>query len=169
MAAEHDTLDLARLSLGSGQGMRIDVVVDPGRLELGGHELAGEPTPARIDVSRTAAGFAMRIRFLSELGGACVRCLEPARVEVEVDAREIDQPASLDEDLLSPYVSEGVLDLSRWAHDALALALPQQLLCRPDCSGLCQICGESLNDTEEGAHDHPRPPDPRWDKLRELQ
>lgn len=169
MTAKHDTLDLGRLKLSSGQGKRIDAVVDPGALELGGNRLAGGPTPARIDVSRTASGHALRIRFSGELTGDCARCLEPARVEVEVDAREIDQPATPDEDLLSPYVSEGLLDLSRWAHDALALALPQQLLCRPDCAGLCQVCGESLNDAEQGAHDHPSEPDPRWAKLRELQ
>ena len=169
MASKIDTLDLARLALSSGQGKRIDAVVVPGALELGGNRLEGGPTPARIDVSRTAAGHAMRLRLTGELRGDCVRCLEPARVEVEVDAREVDQASADDEDLVSPYVSEGALDLRRWAHDALALALPQQLVCRPDCAGLCAVCGESLNDGPEGAHDHAREPDPRWAKLRELQ
>ena len=90
-------------------------------------------------------------------------------VAVEVDAREVDQPGTDDEELRSPYVTEGELDLAAWAHDALALALPQQLLCRPDAPGLCPVCGESLNDADPGAHDHPREPDPRWAKLRELQ
>jgi uncharacterized protein len=98
-----------------------------------------------------------------------VRCLEDARLEVDVDVREVDQPATRDEELLSPYVHEGVLDLTAWAHDALALALPQQVVCRPDCKGLCAVCGVSLNDAEAGAHDHPAEPDPRWAKLRELQ
>ena len=30
----------------------------------------------------------------------------------------------------------------------------QQILCRPDCAGLCPVCGESLNDAPAGAHDH---------------
>jgi uncharacterized protein len=47
--------------------------------------------------------------------------------------------------------------------------MPQRLLCRPDCAGLCAVCGESLNDAEAGAHDHPSEPDSRWDKLRELK
>jgi uncharacterized protein len=98
-----------------------------------------------------------------------MRCLEPAEVDVEVDAREVDQPASRDEELLSPYVDDGVLDLTAWAHDALALALPQQILCRPDCVGLCPVCGEPLDPADPAAHDHPREPDPRWAKLRELQ
>jgi hypothetical protein len=31
------------------------------------------------------------------------------------------------------------------------------------------VCGESLNDAEPAAHDHPPEPDPRWEKLRELK
>jgi uncharacterized protein len=98
-----------------------------------------------------------------------MRCLDPARIALEVDALEVDQPASRDEELLSPYVSDGILDVTSWARDALALALPQQLICRPDCAGLCPVCGQSLNDADPAAHDHPREPDPRWAKLRELQ
>jgi uncharacterized protein len=46
--------------------------------------------------------------------------------------------------------------------------MPQRLLCRPDCAGLCSVCGESLNDAAPGSHEHPSEPDPRWAKLREL-
>ena len=62
---------------------------------------------------------------------------------------------------------DDVLDLTAWAHDALALAVPQQVVCRPGCAGLCPVCGESRNDGR--SHDHPQEPDPRWAKLRELQ
>ncbi|MQA75927.1 MAG: DUF177 domain-containing protein [Solirubrobacterales bacterium] len=170
-AAQYHTIDLTRLALGSGQGTRLELAVDPGTIALGGSEysVGGGTVLARIDISRTATGYALRMGYAGALEGPCVRCLEPARLEVEVDAREVDQPSTDDEELTSPYVSDGVIDLSRWAHDALALSLPQQILCRVDCAGLCAICGESLNDAEPGAHDHPREPDPRWAKLRELQ
>ena len=98
-----------------------------------------------------------------------MRCLEGAAISVEVDAREVDQPGEGDEQLASPYVEEGELDLSRWVHDAVALALPGQLLCRPDCAGLCPVCGESLNDVDPDLHRHDDGGDPRWAKLRELQ
>jgi uncharacterized protein len=174
MSPDHHTrreIDLARLALSPGSGATLEIDVDTGLLELGGSDYSfGDPTtPARVDVSRTAAGYALRLRFAGELAGPCVRCLGPARIAIEVDAREVDQPSSGDEELLSPYVSQGVLDLSSWAHDALALALPEQLLCRHDCAGLCPVCGESLNEAAPGSHDHPRDPDPRWAKLRELQ
>lgn len=170
-AAQYHTIDLTRLALGSGQGTRLELAVDPGTIALGGsrYSVGGGTVPARIDISRTATGYALRMRYAGALEGPCVRCLGPARLEVEVDAREVDQPSTDDEELTSPYVSDGVLDLSRWAHDVLALSLPQQILCRVGCAGLCAVCGESLNDAEPGAHDHPREPDPRWAKLRELQ
>jgi uncharacterized protein len=169
MAANHHTIDLSRLSLSPGEGARIELDVDPGTLEIGGGEYEFEGVAGRLDVSRTLSGYALRLRFAGELDGPCMRCLEPARVAVEVDVREVDQPSSSDEELRSPYVDEAELRLDHWAHDSLALALPSKLLCRPDCAGLCPVCGEPLNDAAPGAHDHPAEPDPRWAKLRELQ
>ena len=79
---------------------------------------------------------AFRLRFEAELDGPCVRCLEPAGHAVEVDAREIDQPGG-GEELSSPYFDEAAeLDMRAWARDALALALPTQIVCREDCAGL---------------------------------
>jgi uncharacterized protein len=169
-AAQYHTIDLARLALSPGQGTRLELRIDPGELEFGGidYRFGDRGVEARLDVSRTAAGHALRLRFEGAAAGACMRCLEPARVGVEVDAREVDQPASRDEELLSPYVADGVLDLTAWAHDALALALPPQILCRPDCAGLCPVCGVSLNEIDASSHRHESAPDPRLAKLREL-
>jgi uncharacterized protein len=95
-----------------------------------------------------------------------VRCLETADQGVDVDAREIDQPGG-GEELSSPYFDEGHLDMRAWARDALALALPAQIVCREDCAGLCAVCGENLNHSPDHAHE--REPDPRWAALRELK
>jgi uncharacterized protein len=84
-----------------------------------------------------------------------------------VDAREVSQPGEGDE-LESPYVTDGLLDLRGWARDALALTLPTQLLCRADCAGLCPTCGADLNEAGP-EHAHESGPDPRWAKLSELR
>lgn len=170
-AAEYHTIDLDRLALSPGQGKRLELEVGVAALEFGGFDYAVDegPLAARLEVSRNAAGYAMRLRFEASLTGPCVRCLGDGRVAVAVDSREVDQALADDEELRSPYVSDGVLALADWAHDALALALPQKLLCRPDCAGLCPVCGVSLNDTDAAAHDHGEQLDPRWWKLRELQ
>jgi len=137
---------------------------------LGGDRYVVEPklVPVRIDVARTTgSGYALRVRFEASLDGPCMRCLEPAVPQFSVDAREISQPGQ-GEELESPYVEHEVLDVGAWARDALALSMPEKLLCRPDCAGLCPVCGTDLN-VAGAEHGHEREPDPRWSKLSELR
>ncbi len=171
MYAEGGIVDLERLALSSGQARALDLEVELEPIELGGESYvpAGGGSEARLDVSRTSTGYALRLRFTSELTGPCVRCLEPGTNLMEVDAREVDQPPTRDEELRSPYVSDGNLDVERWANDALVLAFPAQPLCREDCAGLCAVCGESLNDADPEAHRHSQAGDPRMAKLRDLK
>jgi len=169
--AAYTTIELTRIAPNAGDGKRLELELEPAPVTLGADTYALDPATvlARLEISRTATGHAIRLAFDGEVAGPCMRCLEEARIPVHVEAREVDQPRTDDEELRSPYVTEGELDLSGWAHDALVLSLPQQLLCRPDCLGLCPVCGQPLNDAPEGAHDHPSEPDPRWAKLRELK
>jgi uncharacterized protein len=169
--AEGGIVDLEHLALSSGQARSLDLEIALDPIELGGqtYSPAGGGSEARLDVSRTTTGYALRLRFATELTGPCVRCLEDAVTDVEIDAREVDQAAANDEELRSPYVSDGDLDAGRWANDALVLALPSQPLCRPDCAGLCSVCGESLNDADPEAHRHSQGGDPRMAKLRDLK
>jgi uncharacterized protein len=164
------TVDLDALALRSGQGERLDIDLAPAAPVLSGERLtlADPVAHACIDVSRTTSGYALRLRLPVTVEGTCSRCLGPARLTLEIDSREVDQTSESDEDLLSPYVDEGVLDVGAWVRDAIRLALPEQLLCREDCAGLCEECGLDLNTVEPGAHVHEQPPDPRFAKLREL-
>ena len=169
MAARTDIFDLGRLGLSSGEARRLDLAVTIPDFSFGGQRYAVAPSevPVRLDVSRMSGqGYSLRLRFEAELDGPCMRCLGDAHPSFEVDAREIDAPGGGDE-LSSPYVDdEEELDLRGWARDALALALPAQIVCRDDCAGLCPQCGENLN---EHPREHEREPDPRWSKLRELK
>ena len=170
MPARTDTFDLGALRLRTGEGRRLelDVAIDP--YLLGGERYPSQPdvVPVRLDISRTTGdGYALRLRFEVTLVGPCMRCLEPATPSYAVDARDVSQPGEIDE-LDSPYVHRGVLDLHAWARDALALALPAKLLCREDCAGLCPVCGADMNAAGPD-HGHEREPDPRWAKLSELR
>lgn len=170
MTKQIDTYDLGRLRLTSGEGRTLGLSVGIGRFIFGEEEyvVASGAVPVVLGVSKmTGAGFALRLRFSAALVGPCMRCLERASPAFTVDAREVNQPGA-GEELQSPYVDdEDVLDVTGWAHDAYVLALPQQLLCRPQCAGLCAECGANLNDDPE--HTHERAPDPRWAALRELK
>lgn len=170
MSPRADTFDLGGLRLSSGEGRHVDLSVAIDSFALGGESYAVKPdlVPVHLDISRTTgSGYALRLRFDATLEGPCMRCLEPAAPSFAVDAREVAQPGGAEE-LSSPYVEDEVLDLRAWASDALALALPQQVLCREQCAGLCPQCGVNLNDAGPG-HVHEREPDPRWAKLSELR
>jgi uncharacterized protein len=167
MATRLDSFDVGTLGLSSGEARVLDVEVPIEELRFGGQTYgAGGHADARLDISRTTTGHALRLRFGVKLHGPCTRCLEDANASVDVDAHEIDQPGE-DEELRSPYVEENVVDLRAWARDALALALPDRILCTGDCRGLCSICGANLN--EDPDHAHEPAPDPRWAKLSELE
>ncbi|HEX5374769.1 MAG TPA: DUF177 domain-containing protein [Solirubrobacterales bacterium] len=171
MAEATTIIDLARLSLSHGEGRRLDLPVRLEPLELAGQTYAVVPesVPVRLDVSRPSGGYAFRLRFPLRIEGPCMRCLENAAMETEADAREVAHEDTEDEELRSPYVDDDELDLGRWAHDAAVLAIPTRFLCRQDCAGLCQVCGESLNDTDPDDHKHEQTTDPRWAKLQELK
>ena len=170
MSLRTDTFDLGGLRLHTGEGRRLDLTIAIDPYSLAGETYTVEPAlvPARLDVSRTTGrGYALRLRFDASLAGPCMRCLEPAAPTFAIDAREVFQPGE-GEELESPYVEHELLDLQGWARDALALALPAKVLCRPECAGLCPVCGVNLN-TAGAEHGHEREPDPRWSKLSELR
>jgi uncharacterized protein len=169
MGQRTETFQIGKLALSSGEGRRLELTVPVEPFAFAGqrYEVPGGAVEAQLDVSHTTNGYSLRLRFETELDGPCMRCLEPAGHELSVDAREVDQPGG-GEDLSSPYLEQDELDVHAWARDALALALPTQIVCREDCLGLCAVCGENLNEADPD-HSHEAAPDPRWAALRELK
>jgi uncharacterized protein len=177
MASGLDKLDLDSLGLMPGAGRRLELAVGVDDLLFASERYAitPQPLPVTLDISRLSGpGFALRARFTAQVNGPCMRCLKPARLSLDIESREVDTPISVataeaDEDLLSPYVVDDVLDVGAWARDALIVNLPATLLCRQDCAGLCPVCAADLSEAGEG-HSHDLDPyDPRWAKLRELR
>ena len=78
----------------------------------------------------------------------CARCLKPAVTEViteldEAFVRDVGQEVEPGDD---QYMYSGhVLELDEAVRTALLLELPSRILCREDCKGLCDQCGQDLN------------------------
>ena len=170
-SAPETVVDLSRLNLQPGAGKRIELPVELAPFELGGQTYVADPAAPqmRLEASRHSSGFAFKLIFEIHVEGPCMRCLEDASLDLDVEAREVDASGTDDAELRSPYLLDDELDISRWAHDAVMLALPPQILCRPDCLGLCPTCGEPLNDADPAEHDHEKPIDPRWSALKDLK
>ena len=161
---------LRRLRLRPGEQHREQLEIELEPFELGGQRYLPVPdrVPADFTVSRASSGTVFELALQARLHGPCMRCLEDAVLDVPVRAREYqDAGETADDELRTQYVVENELDLSAWARDAIALELPEQILCRPDCAGLCAVCGKSLN---AEPHEHEREAaDDRWAALRELR
>jgi uncharacterized protein len=164
------TFNLRTLKLRSGEQFRDEREIQLQPLELGGQRYLPVPdkAPAELTITRASTGMVFELVFETRLHGPCFRCLEDAVLDVPITAREYQASApDGDEELRTPYLEDDRLDLSAWARDALALALPDKILCRADCAGLCPACGKNMN---AEPHDHGEPePDSRWSALAELK
>jgi uncharacterized protein len=164
------TVDLSALRLRPGEvrTMTLDVDVEP--FVLGGQRYEATPAsiPVELEISQASGATVFDLRLRAHLSGACMRCLGFAEVERPVTAREFHDPeAPAGDELRSDYVVDDQLQLSALARDAIALEIPEQILCRVDCAGLCPVCGKDLN---VEPHEHlERDPDPRWAALEELK
>lgn len=163
------SLNLRHVRLRSGEQYRDEHEIALEPLEFGGQRYLPVPDKpiAELTISRASTGTLFELHFRGRLHGPCQRCLGDAVVDSAISAREYQATNPDADELRTPYVVDDSLDLSAWARDSLALALPEQILCRPDCAGLCPVCGADLN---ANPHEHAEEViDSRWAALAELK
>lgn len=95
----------------------------------------------------------------------CVRCLTPFQLDLYLRLEEMFALSSSADPTY--FVNDnGWLNLKQPLREQVLLAMPMQLLCRPDCKGLCPECGQSWND---GPCEHQgQEVDPRLAALKSL-
>ena len=163
------SFSLRQVKLRPGEQFRDQLDVELSSFEFGGQRYLPVPdkVPAELEITRANTGTVFTLAFTARLYGPCYRCLGDAVLELPIRAREYQDESPEDEEMRTEYVVGNNLDLSAWARDAIALALPEQIVCRDDCAGLCAKCGKNLNDephTHEEEHS-----DPRWAALDALR
>ena len=106
----------------------------------------------------------------------CDRCLKQLEVPVKTDfdleyitagEYETRSAAELTEEVMSVSVFDGqTIDVDEIVKEQILLAVPTRMLCRPDCKGICPVCGSDRNtgDCECETKDV----DPRWAALKNL-
>jgi uncharacterized protein len=164
------SFNLRTARLRPGEAWRGDVAIELEPLELGGQRYTPVPTApvGALAITRLTSGLLFELAFDVALEGPCMRCLEQAAVELSVRTREYQASGSeATEETTTPYLADDRLDLSAWARDAIALELPEKILCQDECAGLCPGCGANLN--VESCSCPPPELDPRLSKLAELR
>jgi uncharacterized protein len=162
--------------------VRVDLrAVSAGPVETIADVAAGDPLFDEVDFSLAAP---VRVRgrltdsgpgryywdaeLSTTVAAACRRCL--AHVDVPVVSKIgalFTEDASVDDPATYALPRTGTeLDLGGPIREELILAVPEYVLCREDCRGLCAQCGKDLN---EGPCECRPEPDPRWAKLEALR
>ena len=137
------------------------------------HHLTGS---VRFD--RTPGGILVRARVRGELSADCSRCLKPASSPVEVEFEEEYIP-TVDVDTgkqVTPPEGEDdafridrrhMIDLREPIEQYWTMSVPMAPVCRPDCAGLCPVCGDEI---ASEAHACTREQvDARWARLGDLE
>jgi len=129
------------------------------------------------ELSKSAAKTDVKGSINAPVEVDCTRCLTPVRRELDIvfdvdfvdkelfpDTRETHLEAA---DLDTDVIDGSELDLSGIAREQILLNLPEQVLCRDDCKGICPTCGKDLNEAECNCGE--KQIDPRWAALKDLK
>ena len=160
--------------LGDAPGTARDYRVERASVDLGEDLRLAEPVSGPVRLSRTNRGILAGADLHAALALDCSRCLREIAFPVDVVVDEEYLPSidlatghpvpSGDEPDVLRLTDHHELDLETPVREAIQLAEPIAPLCRPDCPGLCVVCGGRL---DEGSHDHPDDDvDPRLEALR---
>ena len=134
-----------------------------------GTELAGVrddvPVEADLLLESLVEGILVSGTIRAEVAMRCARCLTGFERPCTVEVHELFVPEPEPDTDDYPLDPEGLLDPGQMVRDAIGIELPFSPLCRPDCQGLCPVCGGDRNLGECPGHVEV---DPRWAALEQL-
>jgi uncharacterized protein len=159
-------LDVADLLHRPGSRRAVHLEAPLPGLVVGGSAVPDhEPVVVDVLLERVHEGVVVRGVARTRWSAACSRCLRPVTGELTAEVGELFELDPLEGETY-PLEHEH-LDLGLAVRDAFLLDLPAAPLCRPDCAGLCPVCGADRND--EPCSCETTVADPRWAVLSQLE
>ncbi len=111
-----------------------------------GSDLALSDFGGVVDVGRTPQGLLVTGHFSARTPAECARCLRTFDQQLSWDMTELyafNEKSVSDSGLLVP--EDAKIDLEPIIRDYALLEIPISPICKPDCKGLCPVCGQDLN------------------------
>jgi uncharacterized protein len=148
--------------------------IDPHGDNSGLLEARAVSIDADITATHTNPGAYLEGEADASLETTCGRCLTPIETPVHAEFAEqyyarfgvVGEPLGEAPTDAKTIGSDFKIDLTPLLREELILATPLASVCRPDCRGLCAVCGEDLN---ERPHDHETAVDEPLTKLEKLR
>lgn len=132
---------------------------------------------ASYSITKTRKNVKLLIRTEFTLQLICSRCLEEFEKKFEEEATYFlkvgsepleEEKVLLEEDIFTLFYPTPEVDTIPLVREMIILAPPMKPLCKPDCKGLCPVCGANLN-KEDCGHTKRDEVDPRMAKLLEIK
>ena len=165
--------DVSRLRTGTD---RLTRRFEPSEFPVEEEFRLGAPVDLDVEIHKDATKVRVTGRVGTTLQLDCGRCLEPFDIPLDAAFDALFLPAVAnagagelevaDEDLGVSFYKDETLDLAELMREQFYLALPMKPLCRPDCKGLCPVCG--INRNRETCTCQTEWTDPRLDALKRL-
>ncbi len=118
-----------------------------------------------LRLSRTKEGILVQGTLHVGVDDECYRCLDPVNRDIVIDIEELYAHPAIPDTEFS-VGDDAILDLAPLLRAEALIEDSRGVLCRPDCRGLCSVCGENLNRAPDHKHDDDI--DPRLAKLKAL-
>lgn len=116
-------------------GLELTEGCDPAKLDLARTDIKfSEPIDILAQITKGINCISVRLRLAVVMHLICNRCLEEFTVNL---SKKVN--------LNIPIENKAVIDLTDNLREEIILNFPLKPLCRPDCLGLCSVCGQNLN------------------------
>lgn len=164
-------VNIADLAANAGKKAPFSFERDAASLDIGAADYRIEGTVAVFGtVSYTGRRYRAEGIIRCTKSFDCDRCLKPCMEAQEhsfsEDFQRTDGGAVGDADEDANGFTGDAIDLSSLVRDTILAAQPLSKLCKPDCKGLCAVCGADLNEGDCGCDRSVL--DPRLAALRDL-
>ena len=167
-------LDLSRVLSEQHEPIEQSVPIEANvfRCEMGSFDLVRK-SPLSLSIVY-AGDKKLEIRGRGEVTAVipCDRCLADVQVEIPLDFHKkasvdpegaADETEELDE---ANYIDGYSFDVEQLIYNELLVGWPTKILCSEDCKGICNVCGQNLNEGTCNCEDTGL--DPRMSVIRDV-
>ena len=161
-------LDLKPILVTPGASLPFETHENLSDLVFGSCKPAAKPVLAYGKVRNTAGVLELTGELTTTLHGVCDRCASEFTRAVQIPIHAVlvsEEELEQAEDEWVFGIHDGCADLTDIITTAFVLNMDSQLLCRPDCKGVCFRCGKDLNEGPCGCR---KEPDSRFAVLQQL-
>ena len=142
-------------------------------VDIDGDQVQKGKVKVYLTVKRSSMMFEMNFQIEGVVMVPCDRCLEPVATVFDLNISRITKGNVTDESEVESedldeanYIDGYTLDVDQLVGSEILIGWPTKILCSEDCKGICNVCGQNLNQGTCNCEDTSL--DPRMSVIRDV-